>query len=188
MNYEVRIFDPLGHEAHGGRRRCVTSRTGTGPSCTRIWGLSPIAREGIKRDQKDRKQNGQKVSSLAWPFRFFQQVGDCGTQEIHLKGGDETGGNFHQCKLLNQRQEKDRAADHWRSQTQCDRKNVAEPVRFFHFSAWALCSHSANFCEVTRYSARESHFIVAEDAILGAQWYPKRQNPHPTQYPVLRRR
>src|SRR5215472_16597601 len=107
-------------------------------NCLRISTPSPeVSRKRIERDEKDREQDNKGISSTARLFRLFKEVGDCGTEKKYLQCSHETRDNFHQGKLTNKREKENRAACHRRSQTQGDRKNVAELVHFLHFFACA---------------------------------------------------
>jgi hypothetical protein len=125
---------------------------------------SKIPRKRIERDQKDCKQDHQRYSSAALAFRFFQQVSNCGAEKEHLDGSHQTRGDFHQGKLVNERKKENRATRHRGRQTQ----NGVELVSFLHFFAFALCFFR-EFQRGDTTPGPESHFIVAEDAILDAQ-------------------
>jgi hypothetical protein len=129
---------------------------------------SKIPRKRIERDQKDCKQDHQRYSSAALAFRLFQQVSNCGAEKEHLDGSHQTRGDFHQGKLVNERKKENRATRHRGRQTQNDRKNGVELVSFLHFFAFALCFFR-EFQRGDTTPGPESHFIVAEDAILDAQ-------------------
>ena len=77
-----------------------------------------------------------------------------------MESGDETGGNFNQSKLVNEREHKERAARHGGGQTQGYCKNVAKHVRFGRFSR-ALYS-LLQFLPADATPGPENHFIVAE--------------------------
>jgi hypothetical protein len=122
----------------------------------------------MKRDQKDRKQDHQRYSSGARPFRFLQQVGNGGAEKEYLDGSHQSCGDFHQGKLVNERVKKNRATRHGSGQAQGYRKDKTA-VCFLHFYARALCSHFVKSLRSDGALAPESYFIVAEDAIPEAR-------------------
>jgi hypothetical protein len=95
-------------------------------------------RKGVERDQENHKQDNQSGSPVARPFLPLQQVGDCGTEKKSLQGRDEACGNFHQSKLVEEREYKDHATRHGGSKTQGNRKEVAAHFRFLHFFSCAV--------------------------------------------------
>ena len=72
-----------------------------------------------------------------------------------MESGDETGGNFNQSKLVNEREHKERAARHGGGQTQGYCKNVAKHVRFERFSP-ARYTPFCNSYLLTRHQARKT--------------------------------
>lgn len=115
--------------------KCVTSPT----PYLEAQVLMDITREQIESRQKNGGQNHRGVARPIWLLFLVQKIANRSAQKENLEARQEARGDFHQRKLVNQRNYKNGPADDRSQKTHQDRKDMAFQVGLRN--AVALCHY-----------------------------------------------